>query len=77
MAATLLFDDGASSSQKPSENSLEDLFVFGYACKLFRDDERAKSIDKGRHLIPWMGDDRLLIDRSVSSLHLDLKIGVD
>lgn len=51
--------------EKPTDEK-EELFVFGYACKLFRDDDRALSIDKGTHLIPWMGDDKLLIDRSVS-----------
>lgn len=66
MAATLLWDDDSTSNQKPQENSLEDLLVFGYACKLFRDDEKAKFVDEGRHLIPWMGDERLMIDRSVS-----------
>lgn len=41
----------------------EKLFLFGYSCKIFRDDEKAKFIDQGKHLIPWMGDDTLKIDR--------------
>lgn len=62
---SLWWSDPTAPEQKAPENDLQDLYVFGYACKLFRDDERAKSIDDGKHLIPWMGDERLMIDRSV------------
>ncbi|XP_034827870.1 protein suppressor of white apricot-like isoform X1 [Maniola hyperantus] len=41
----------------------EELFVFGYSCKLFRDNVKALQIDQGKHLIPWMGDETLKIDR--------------
>jgi len=46
-----------------NRDKFEDLLVFGYACKLFRDDEKASSIDQGKLLIPWMGDDSVKIDR--------------
>ncbi|KAB7496494.1 Splicing factor, suppressor of white-apricot-like protein [Armadillidium nasatum] len=41
----------------------EELLIFGYSCKLFRDDEKALSLENGEHLIPWMGDSKLMIDR--------------
>ncbi|KAG1714279.1 Splicing factor, suppressor of white-apricot [Nymphon striatum] len=47
------------------EGNKEQLLVFGYSCKLFRDDEKATYVDQGNHLIPWMGDKSLTIDRSV------------
>uniref|UniRef100_A0A1I8PZF0 SURP motif domain-containing protein n=1 Tax=Stomoxys calcitrans TaxID=35570 RepID=A0A1I8PZF0_STOCA len=40
-----------------------DLLVFGYACKIFRDDAKAREIDQGKHLIPWMNENSLKIDR--------------
>lgn len=46
--------------------NVEDLLIFGYACKIFRDDEKALHIDQGRHLIPWMGDNTLKIDRLIT-----------
>jgi hypothetical protein len=35
------------------EDNLDELLVFGYSCKLFRDDDKAVSVDKGQYLIPW------------------------
>lgn len=57
-------DSGILRKAQSLENH-EELLVFGYACKLFRDDEKALYIDQGKHLIPWMGDDSLKIDRLV------------
>ncbi|CAG9858209.1 unnamed protein product [Phyllotreta striolata] len=55
-------ESGILRKNYPSENH-EELLVFGYACKLFRDDEKALYIDQGKHLIPWMADEKLKIDR--------------
>lgn len=54
-------DSGILRKRPPEKH--EDLLVFGYACKLFRDDEKALYVDQGKHLIPWMGDETLKIDR--------------
>lgn len=56
--------DAGILRKKPPEKP-EDLLVFGYSCKLFRDDEKALYIDQGKHLISWMGDEKLKIDRLV------------
>ncbi|XP_019724281.1 splicing factor, suppressor of white-apricot homolog isoform X2 [Hippocampus comes] len=55
----------ASDSEKYA-----DLLVFGYACKVFRDDERALYHEHGKHLIPWMGDKSIMIDRYDGRGHL-------
>lgn len=59
-------ETGILRKNRPKQNH-EELLVFGYACKLFRDDEKAQYIDQGKHLIPWMGDEKLKIDRLESS----------
>lgn len=58
--------DSGILRKKNSDEEPQELLVFGYSCKLFRDDDKAKMIDQGKHLIPWMGDSTLKIDRSVS-----------
>ncbi|KAH8339584.1 hypothetical protein KR074_012283 [Drosophila pseudoananassae] len=54
---------GAGYSNDSNRQPPLELLVFGYACKIFRDDEKAREMDHGRQLIPWMGDVNLKIDR--------------
>ncbi|XP_034048999.1 splicing factor, suppressor of white-apricot homolog isoform X2 [Thalassophryne amazonica] len=63
------------SKNKPAKDASDsdkyaDLLVFGYACKLFRDDEKGLYHEKGKHLIPWMGDKNIMIDRYDGRGHL-------
>uniref|UniRef100_A0A8D0L720 Suppressor of white apricot N-terminal domain-containing protein n=1 Tax=Sphenodon punctatus TaxID=8508 RepID=A0A8D0L720_SPHPU len=65
-ATTAAAAAGATTAAAPGGGgSRVELLVFGYACKLFRDDEKAQQQEQGRHLIPWMGDSAIMIDRSV------------
>ena len=60
---------GPYERSDPSEKVVEEeLLVFGYACKLYRDDAKALMEDSGQLLIPWMGDGSLMIDRCVCVL---------
>ena len=52
-----------SESKYRLNSSYDDVMVIGYHSKIFRDDVMAKYIEDGKHLIPWMGDESLLIDR--------------
>ena len=54
--------DSEAVDEKTSTED-EELFVFGYACKLFRDDARGLLESSGQLLIPWMGDGSLMVDR--------------
>lgn len=54
---------GSSTSNQRDSTEDDDLFVFGYACKLFRDEAKALLESSGQMLIPWMGDGSLMVDR--------------
>eukprot|EP00079_Xenopus_tropicalis_P014256 XP_004910608.1 PREDICTED: splicing factor, suppressor of white-apricot homolog isoform X1 [Xenopus tropicalis] len=58
------------STSSGKSAAVAELLVFGYACKLFRDDEKALYHEQGRHLIPWMGDSQIMIDRYDGRGHL-------
>ncbi|XP_075999457.1 splicing factor, suppressor of white-apricot homolog isoform X2 [Genypterus blacodes] len=60
----------AAKKDVSDSDKYADLLVFGYACKLFRDDERALYHDHGKHLIPWMGEKNITIDRYDGRGHL-------
>ena len=53
-----------SSSSHREEERAKDMMVFGYQCKLYRDDVKAELENSGSMLIPWMGDSTLMVDRS-------------
>lgn len=76
MSASWTKNDTGILRKNDTKEKREELFVFGYSCKLFRDDEKALHIDQGKHLIPWMGDETLKIDRFGSLFYsLDYKYG--
>ncbi|XP_067910693.1 splicing factor, suppressor of white-apricot homolog isoform X2 [Heterodontus francisci] len=56
--------------EEKKKKKVVELLVFGYACKLFREDDKAQFHEQGKHLIPWMGDPALLIDRYDCRGHL-------
>lgn len=45
--------------------NFDDLLIIGYQSRVFEDDEKALFIDQGRHLINWMGNSALRIDRLI------------
>ncbi|XP_041083089.1 splicing factor, suppressor of white-apricot homolog isoform X3 [Polyodon spathula] len=65
-------DQKAVNSKKTNDSvgKFAELLVFGYECKVFRDDERALYHEQGKHLIPWMGDKSIMIDRYDGRGHL-------
>ena len=66
----LLISEMKKKNKDKVETDFSSLLVFGYGCKIFRDDQRALSVEAGDHLIPWMGDPSLRIDRYDGRGHL-------
>ncbi|XP_060699353.1 splicing factor, suppressor of white-apricot homolog isoform X3 [Hemiscyllium ocellatum] len=60
-----------NNKKEDDKKKVVELLVFGYACKLFREDDKAQFHEQGKHLIPWMGDPALLIDRYDCRGHLN------
>lgn len=58
-----------NARKQPARKKEDDLLVFGYACTIREDSSKALHFEQEKHLIPWMGDDSLLIDRSVLKLY--------
>ena len=58
------FEENTRPEHEQEEED-EDFLVFGYSCKLYRDDAKALLEDSGALLIPWMGDSSLMIDRYI------------
>ncbi|XP_071945410.1 splicing factor, suppressor of white-apricot homolog isoform X2 [Antedon mediterranea] len=65
-----IYDQKQREKEKAREEEEDELFVFGYAAKLFKDDKKAMEIDRGEHLLPWMGDKHFQIDRYDGRGHL-------
>ncbi|XP_018413858.1 PREDICTED: splicing factor, suppressor of white-apricot homolog isoform X2 [Nanorana parkeri] len=65
-----MFSGAPRKKSSAKQQAVADLLVFGYACKVFRDDEKALYHEQGKHLIPWMGDPHILIDRYDGRGHL-------
>ena len=62
---SILISPFECSNEKPVQDTggKDELFLFGYQCKIYRDDEKAMLEDTGAYLIPWMGDGSLMVDR--------------
>lgn len=66
MSFLLQRDDKPPKKRKKydgGKKSYDDIIAVGYQCKIFRDDVMASYIEEGKHLIPWMGDESILVDR--------------
>ncbi len=52
----------ANGDQKDGSSNI-DLTIIGYSCNLYRDDFNAAKVENKNNLIPWNGNENLLIDR--------------